>query len=110
MNTSLSTSPGPHLHVVTLRCKDAAHAARCMEALSRYGRPDALSYGAASYEFGLVAGSSDAITLIERWERWADLDRLLQEKVIPALPLYNELLARPFDPAVDTLRVNLDAS
>jgi hypothetical protein len=110
MTTTDATTPGTPLHIVTLVCKDAAHAARCLQALSQYGRPDALSYGAASYEFGLKEGSSDTVLLVERWDRWGDLDRLLAEKVVPALPLYNELLARPFDPAVDTLRVHLASS
>jgi hypothetical protein len=97
------------LHLVTLECRDADHAKRCIEALSAYGRPDALAFGCASYEFGLKDGHADTVLLIERWSRWQDLDALLREKVVPALPLYNELLRRPFDPARDTARVALGA-
>lgn len=37
----------------------------------------------------------------------ADLDALLRDKVMSALPVYNTLLARPFDPALDTIRIVL---
>lgn len=94
-------------HIVTLDCKDAEHAARCIDALKNYGKPDALAYGCESYEFGWKAGSPDVVYLVERWKRWEDLDRLLVEKVVPALPVYNELLKRPFDPSADTLRIQL---
>jgi hypothetical protein len=97
----------PLLHVVTLECKDAEHATRCLAALRDYGRPDALSFRCASYEFGVKEGTTSTVYLIERWSRWEDLDALLTEKVVPALPIYNALLARPFDPARDTLRVRL---
>jgi len=95
------------LHVVTLECKDAEHARRCIEALAAYGRPDALAYRCLAYEFGLRVGSTDTVHLVERWNRLEDLDALLREKVAPALPVYNQLLKRPFDPARDTLRIAL---
>lgn len=95
------------VHVVTLQCKDAEHAQRCLGALAAYGKPDALAYRCAAYEFGLKEGAADTVLLIERWRTWADLDRLLTEKVVPALPVYNQLLKRPFDPARDTQRIRL---
>jgi hypothetical protein len=95
------------VHIVTLQCKDADHALRCAEALEQYGRPDALSFNCASYEFGLKEGTTDTMYLLERWHRWEDLDALLLNKVVPALPVYNALLARPFDPTTDTLRIRL---
>ena len=98
MNTSGSESEGVLVHIVTLECKDADHAQRCL---------DALSFNCLSYEFGLKEGSSDIVCLVERWKRWEDLDALLTTKVLPALPLYNKLLKRPFDPAKDTLRIHL---
>jgi quinol monooxygenase YgiN len=107
MAASGTALPGHLLHLVTLHCKDAQHARRCMEALSAYGRPDALAYGCESYEFGLKDGASDTVLLVERWRSWENLDALLAEKVVPALPVYNELLKRPFDPASDTIRVSL---
>jgi quinol monooxygenase YgiN len=99
--------PGQRVHVVTLACKDAEHADRCRAALAQYGRPDALAYGCQAYEFGLQEGSSDTVLLIERWNRWEDLDALLRDKVVPALPVYDALLKRPFDPETDTRRVTL---
>jgi hypothetical protein len=93
--------------VVTLECRDEQHATRCLEALAEYGRPDALAFNCVSYEFGLKEGTSDTVCLVERWRRWEDLDSLLAAKVVPALPTYNQLLKRPFDPAKDTLRVRL---
>jgi hypothetical protein len=100
--------PAPRLvHIVTLRCKDADHASRCMQALGQYGRPDALAFNCASYEFGLKVGTTDTVYLVERWHRWEDLDALIVDKVVPALPVYNALLAQPFDPATDTLRIRL---
>jgi quinol monooxygenase YgiN len=93
------------VHVVTLPCKDEAHAARCLAALANYGRPDALSFGCLSYAFGVKEGAPATVYLIERWRRWEDLDALLAAKVVPALPMYNELLAKPFDPAVNTARI-----
>lgn len=107
MNTSNSTSEGTRVHIVTLECKDADHAKRCLDALKNYGKPDALSFNCLSYEFGLKEGRTDTVYLVERWKRWEDLDSLLTEKVAPALPLYNQLLKRPFDPAKDTLRIHL---
>jgi hypothetical protein len=107
MPTSYSSGAGQLVHVVTLECKDDEHATRCLEALRNYGRPDALAYNCVSYDFGLKEGTSDMVYIVEYWHRWQDLDSLLQEKVVPALPLYNELLKRPFDPATDTLRINL---
>ena len=93
--------------MVTLECKDAEHAQRCLAALEQYGRPDAEAYRCVSYDFGLKEGSEDTVYLVERWQRWEDLDRLLAEKVVPALPTYNALLRREFDPGRDTLRVGL---
>lgn len=93
--------------MVTLECKDAERATRCIDALANYGRPDALAFNCLSYEFGLQEGASDTVCLVERWSRWEDLDALLEAKVVPALPMYNELLKRPFDPAKDTLRIKL---
>lgn len=107
--TSSNTLPGRFIHVVTLSCKDAARAQECLKALAAYGRPDAISYGCASYEFGLKVGDDATVLLVERWEDFAKLDRLLAEKVVPALPVYNALLARPFDPVRDTLRIALPA-
>lgn len=94
------------IHLVSLECKDDTHAMRCLEALSAYGRPDALAFKCVSYDFGRKLGTNH-IFIIERWHRWEDLDALLTEKVVPALPLYNQLLARPFDPARDTTRIEL---
>ena len=109
MHTDASTD-GRLVHLVTLECKDAQHATRCLSALSQHGRPDALAYHCRSYEFGLKEGNPDTVCLVERWSRWEDLNALLQEKVVPALPLYNELLKRPFDPEKDTVRVALSPS
>ncbi|WP_455377171.1 hypothetical protein [Petrachloros mirabilis] len=107
MHTSHIKFEGEFVHIVTLECKDADHAKRCLDALKNDGRPDALSFGCISYEFGLKEGNSDTVYLVERWIRWEDLDALLTKKVVPALPLYNQLLKRPFDPAKDTLRIHL---
>ena len=107
MTTNGSTANGSLLHVVTLECKDGEHARNCIAALEAYGRPDALAYQCVSYDFGLREGSVDTVYLVERWTRWEDLDRLLAEKVAPALPTYNALLKRPFDPSRDTLRIRL---
>lgn len=98
---------GRLVHVVTLVCKDAERAQQCLAALGDHGRPDAAGFGCASYEFGLQLGTTDTVYLVERWRRWEDLDALLTEKVVPALPMYNELLAAPFDPATDTVRIEL---
>ncbi len=105
------TQPAPaHLvHIVTLACKDNDHARQCIAALGAYGRPDAMAYGCASYRFGLKGGTEDIVMIVEHWDDWAKLDRLLTEKVVPALPVYNALLARDFDPASDTVRVTLAA-
>jgi hypothetical protein len=108
MRTEDIQKPAPCLHVVTLECKDAAHAARCLALLAEHGRPDALRYRCRAYEFGPRLGAPQVVTLVERWERWEDLDALLRERVVPALPLYDALLASPFDPARDTLRVALE--
>lgn len=107
MTRSGSTADGRLLHVVTLQCKDADNASRCLAALANYGRPDALGFNCRAYEFGLKDGTPDTVILVERWDRWEDLDALLVNKVVPALPLYNELLRRPFDPVQDTVRVAL---
>jgi hypothetical protein len=98
----------PCFHLVTLNCKDAENAGKCLAALRNYGRPDAISYGCVSYDFGLKIGHDTVIQIVERWSDWADLDKLLDEKVVPALPMYNELLDAPFNPASHTMRVNLD--
>lgn len=101
---------GRLVHVVRLECRDDEEsAARCLGALGDHGRPDALAYGCLSYEFGPALGTRATIVLVERWNRWGDLDALLAEKVVPALPLYDEMLARPFDPARDTTRIVLAA-
>jgi hypothetical protein len=75
------------------------------------GRSDALEYGCRSYDFGLREGTDDVVRIVvrivERWERWEDLDALLADRVVPALPVYNQLLARPFDPTTDTERITL---
>jgi hypothetical protein len=107
MDASSPEAAARLLHVVTLDCRDPEHAARCLAALAAYGRPDALAFQCASYEFGLKRGTTDTVYLVERWKRWDDLDALLAAKVVPALPMYNQLLKRPFDPAKDTLRVEL---
>lgn len=109
MQTNDRTSQTDSIHIVTLRCKDAEHAIKCVQALEAYGRPDALGYGCKSYEFGLKSGEDDTVVLIERWADFGQLDRLLTEKVVPALPVYNALLARAFDPQRDTTRVRLGA-
>lgn len=97
----------PLIHIVTLECKDATHAERCIAALSQYGKPDADAYKCVSYEFGVKVGAPDTVYLVERWNRWDDLDALLRDKVVPALPLYNALLKHPFDPAKHTVRIDL---
>lgn len=105
MATTNGAQEAACVHVVTLECRDPEHARQCMGALANYGRPDALAYRCLSYEFGLKDGSADTVILVERWRRWEDLDTLLMEKVVPALPTYNQLLKAPFDPARNTLRV-----
>jgi len=102
-----SSSATDLFHTVTLKCKSSEHAARCVASLAKYGRPDALAFNCRSYEFGLKEDAADTVYLVERWSRAEDLDALLREKVVPALPLYNELLEHPFDPARDTLRISL---
>lgn len=101
------TAPANLVHIVTLRCKDNEQAKKCLQALAMYGRKDALAYQCQSYEFGLKEGTQDTVYLIERWQNWRDLDTLLAEKVVPALPMYNEMLLTPFDPVKDTQRVQL---
>ena len=98
------------VHLVTLACRDAAHAQQCLSALADTGRSDALEYGCRSYEFGLRDGTNDVVRIVERWGRWEDLDALLSDRVVPALPVYNQLLARPFDPGIDTERITLTQS
>jgi hypothetical protein len=95
--------------IVTLDCKDEEHAKRCIDALANYGRPDALAFNCVSYDFGIKEGTVDTVCLIERWRKWSDLDALLNEKVVPALPMYNQLLKKPFDPSKDTLRIKLSS-
>jgi len=101
------TNAGQLIHIVSLNCKDAERARQCLSALADYGKPDALSYKCVSYKFGLKEGTTDEIYLVEHWNSWDDLNALLQDKVVPALPMYNELLKSPFDPAKDTLRIRL---
>lgn len=101
------TTQGQLVHIVTLQCKDPEQARNCLGALAQYGRPDALAFNCASYDFGLKQGTTDTVYLVERWNRWEDLDALLQQKVVPALPLYNQMLKQPFDPAQHTLRIEL---
>ena len=103
----MNSGAGQFVHIVTLQCKDAENAARCLDALAAYGRPDAEAFRCAAYEFGLKEGTDDTVYLVERWNSWDDLNALLTEKVVPALPLYNQMLRRPFDPAADTLRIRL---
>ena len=98
---------GRLLHVVTLECKDEENAKRCLEALTHNGKPDALLFKCRSYEFGLKEGTTDTVCIVERWNQWQDLDALLTTKVVPALPMYNQLLKRPFDPAKDRMRIRL---
>lgn len=109
-SVSGATAEGTCLQVVTLECKDGEHAKRCLDALATYGRPDALAFNCVSYEFGLKEGTSDTIYLVERWKQCEDLDALIREKVIPALPMYNQLLKRPFDPAKDAVRITLSTT
>lgn len=110
MTENKLANEGQFVHVVTLDCKDEEHATRCIEALANYGRPDALALNCISYEFGFKEGTNDTLCIVERWHQWEDLDALLNEKVVPALPMYNELLKRPFDPAKDTVRINLSTA
>jgi hypothetical protein len=77
MQTHTSTAAGQLLHVVTLACKDGEHATRCIDALTNYGKPDALAFNCCSYEFGLKNGTVDTVYIVERWNRWEDLDALL---------------------------------
>ena len=98
---------GKFIHVVSLDCKDEEHAKRCLEALASYGRPDALAFDCVSYEFGIREGTAEMVYIVERGRRWQDLDALLNEKVVPALPMYNQLLKTPFDPSKDTVRIAL---
>ena len=98
---------GRLVHVVTLVCKDAEHAERCLGALEQYGLPDAQAYGALSYRFGRKVGDPATVMLVEQWGDWDRLNALLADKVAPALPVYNELLAQPFDPARDTVRIEV---
>lgn len=107
MNEDNNAREGTGVHVVTSDCKDGDYAKRCMEALAKYGRPDARAFRCVSYEFGIREGTASTVSIIERWRTWADLDALLTEKVAPALPMYNRLLKTPFDPSRDTLRIKL---
>jgi hypothetical protein len=63
------------------------------------------SYRCQSYDFGLRQGSETTVYIVETWNDWADLNSLLTEKVVPALPLHSELLRRLFDPQRDTVRI-----
>jgi quinol monooxygenase YgiN len=109
VNNHNSISEGQFVHIVTLDCKDEEHARRCVEALANYGKPDALAFNCVTYEFGIKEGTAHTVYLIERWRKWQDLDSLLKEKVVPALPVYNQLLKRPFDPSKDTVRIALSS-
>ncbi len=109
MNEDSIANEGKFVHVVTLDCKDEEHAKRCIEALAKYGRTDAFAFNCVSYEFGVREGTANTVYIIERWRRWQDLDALLHEKVVPALPLYNQLLKTPFDPSKDTVRIKLSS-
>ncbi len=102
-----SRDQAPLAHIVTLDCRDAEHAERCLRALGDYGRPNAEHFGCVAYDFGLLEGTDHVVCIVEGWNRWEDLDALLTELVVPALPMYNELLRQPFDPARDTRRVRL---
>jgi len=107
MGTQNNEPKGQCINIVTLRCKNDELAKLCLGALESYGRPDALSFNCLSYEFGLKDGTNDLVCIVERWKRWEDLDALHREKVVPALPIYNQLLKNPFDPAKDTLHIML---
>jgi hypothetical protein len=107
MTNSDTEIGGRLIQVISLACKDGEHAQRCIEALANCGRPDALVFNCVSDEFGLRDGSSDTAYIIERWRQWSDLGALLEAKVVPALPMYNQLLKKPFDPSTDTLRITL---
>jgi hypothetical protein len=107
MSLPHSATEGRLSHVVTLGCKDEKHATRCIAALANHRRPDALAFNCVSYEFGLEEGIKDTVCIVERWARWEDRDSLLVEKVVPTVPLYNELLKRPFDRAQKTARIHL---
>lgn len=107
MNAIDRTRIGKLIHVVTLKCKDNEHASQCLAALANYGKPDAMSFNCQSYEFGLKAGTKDTVYIVEQWSKWDDLNALLEAKVVPALPMYNQLLENPFDPVTDTLRIEL---
>jgi hypothetical protein len=107
MQAQNNSSKAKCIHIVTLNCKDSEHAKQCLNALANYGKPDALSFNCSSYDFGLKAGTEDTIYIVESWFAWADLDSLLHAKVIPALPMFNQLLKNPFNPGTDTLRIEL---
>ena len=107
MPTANTTGRGHLVHLVTLECKDHKRAQRCLAALENYGKPDALAFQCEPYEFGLKEGTTETGCLLERWNRWEDLDALISKKVVPVLPTYNQLLKRPFDPAKDTCRIKL---
>jgi len=109
METNDTNSNGRLINLITLVCKDNEHAQQCLDAIANYGKPDAMAYKCSSYEFGLKVGTKDTVCVVERWDRWEDLDSLLKDKVIPALPSYNQLLKRPFDFETDTVRVELSS-
>ncbi len=108
MSSQNNLSTGKLVHIVNLLCKDEQCAQQCIEALRNYGRPDAMACGCTSYDFGIQLGTTDTVYLIERWNSWNDLDKLLVEKAVPALPAYNALLKSPFDPVKDTTRIELE--
>jgi quinol monooxygenase YgiN len=110
MNFPRPQTEGRLLHVVTLQRKDDARTAQRIAALASYGGTDALACSCISYEFGLTEGASDTVLIVEHWNGWQDLDTLLATKIVPALPMYNPLLKRPFDPAKDRLRIRLSTA
>src|SRR5690606_4472063 len=85
MSTAHAHPAARFVHVVTLDCKDAEHALRCIQMLTRVGLPDAKMFQCVSYEFGLEAGSTERVVIIQRWERWEDLDALIEQRIAPDL-------------------------
>lgn len=61
-----------------------------------HGRLDALALNCRSYGFGLKDGVADTVCIVERWSQREDVETLLSAKVVPALPMYNQVLMRPF--------------
>ncbi|MCB1552593.1 MAG: hypothetical protein KDJ14_02200 [Xanthomonadales bacterium] len=107
MSTAHAHPAARFVHIVTLDCKDPEHALRCIQMLTQVGLPDAKMFQCVSYEYGLEVGSTERIVLIERWQRWEDLDALIEQCIAPDLDKYNSLLKQPFDVIRDTRRVEL---